>query len=422
MSNLSGTPSVSVALPVHALGSDAPILERAASCILRQTLRTLELLIILNGADKPTRATVQALAGTDPRIRILELPEANLADALNHALKHARHDLIARMDADDACPADRLERQAMFMAANPAVAAVGCAWELVRPASPAPGAASAADAVITTVRPPTDPAHLRWRLLLGNCLAHGSMMLQRTAILDAGGYDPACRRAQDYELWLRLFARGHTIACLPDVLYQHRVRDAGDPGRSTSQQADVAAPLMLDAWRSLGSIDDRGARSLASALAAAVSREGGPGPSTESLENLLATNPSREGLLAWLWAQWHHPPMNRRAAEICRLSRLREVGAAMRAAGASDVYLWGAGDHTRWILEHRADLSLPIAGLIDDQPSLAGEVRYGERISHPASLRAGDFALISSDWHEDRIWDSSAPHRARGVNVWRLYG
>ncbi|MFI4897425.1 MAG: hypothetical protein ACIARR_06335, partial [Phycisphaerales bacterium JB059] len=39
----------------------------------------------------------------------------------------------------------------------------------------------------------------------------------------------------------------------------------------------------------------------------------------------------------------------------------------------------------------------------------------------PASLRPGQSALLSSDWHEDAMWEARAPARERGVLVWRLY-
>lgn len=416
---------VSIALPIGGIaarGTDTPaiagMLEQAIRCILRQTLQELDLMVVLNGADPHLHALVRTLAFGDSRVRMLELPEANLAAALNLALEHARFDLVARMDADDLCDVNRLEKQASHMTAHPSLAALGCAWELI----------SFDGRTITVVRPPTTPEHLRWRLLLGNYLAHGSMMLRRQAILDAGGYNTACTRSQDYELWLRLAWSGkYDLACLPDVLYQYRTRYPGDPGRSTPQQAEIAAPVMLAAWQRLASMPETQSTDLARALASAISREAGPSGSTAALEELLARSPSKEALLAWLWAQWHHPPMHRRAAEICRLSRLREIGAELKTSGAKGIYLWGAGDHTRWILEHRDALDIDILGLIDDNIASSADTpsnppcRFDLPVQPPAALNAGDCVLISSDWYEDQIWLSSEPHRTRGVQVRRMY-
>jgi hypothetical protein len=362
-------------------------------------------MIVLNGSDGATREAAHAMTREDRRVRVLELPRPGLAAALNTALEAARHDLVARMDSDDLCYAERLHLQAAAMDADPSLLALGTAWELM----------DDLDQPIATVRPPAEPRELRWRLLLGNTLAHGSMMLRRGAVLRLGGYDTLCTRSQDYELWLRLSRVGQ-IGCLPQVLYRHRSRYPMDPGRSTPEQASIAAEVMLQAWRSL---PERSTERLTPALAGAIAREPSAGA---GIQEMLSAFPSREALLAWLWAQHITPPGNRRAIDAAKRSRLREVGAMIRAEGVRAVHLWGAGDHTRWVIEHQHELALRVLGIVDDDPALAGHSRYGHPVGTPEALQAGDAALISSDWHEDAIWDASAPHRLRGVRIFRLYG
>src|SRR5256885_2207573 len=107
------TPGVSVALPIFR--ADAAHLRAAFASIGAQTLRTIDTLLVLNGADATTPRLARELAAGDPRARMLELPRANLASALNAALREARFDLVARMDADDTCRPERLARQVGFM-------------------------------------------------------------------------------------------------------------------------------------------------------------------------------------------------------------------------------------------------------------------------------------------------------------------
>lgn len=396
------TPLVSVALPVH---RDEGLLGRAMGCINRQSLREIEVLVVLNGADAPTTVRAKALAVAEPRARIIELPEANLAAALNVALESARSPLIARMDADDLCPPERLALQSARMRAEPPLAALGSAWEVVSPDL----------RVLATIRPPTDPAEVRWRLLLGNPFAHGSMMLRREAVLAAGGYDTRCTRAQDFDLWLRL-SRRYDIAALPQVLYQHQTRSPMDHSGSTPEQSGFAASALLDAWNNLppGNTPD-----VAPTMAAALERGDRPGAALSGLEALLRAGASRAALTAWLYSQYANPPAPRRAVEVCRLARVREVGASLRVDGVNAAWLWGAGDHTRWLLDHREALGLGIAGIVDD--SLAGQERFGFPIQSPAAISPGQTAILSSDWHEQAMWEASAPHRARGVRIVRLY-
>jgi hypothetical protein len=404
------TPPVSVALPVKNASATLPA---AIECLNAQTIPELEILIVLNGADSDSRSVAARAAKDNKRIRILSLPEANLAAALNLAIDQAKYDFVARMDADDTCAPERLALQSQYMAKHPRVAALGCAYEI----------ADEEGRVISTIRPPTDPKELRWRLLLGNILAHGSMVLRKAAVKAVGGYDVKCTRAQDYDLWLRL-GRSLDLAALPEVLYRHTVHSADDPYRSTPEQASVAAKAMLDAWRLLS---DRtptpmGAPDpLLEAIRSTLSRDHKPGEMTgsELLEAMLHRHPSREALLAWLWTQWAQPPSNRRAIEIGRLARLRELGLLLRGERVPRIYLWGAGEHTRFILQHESDLGLAIAGVVDDHAH--GQTRFGRHVTKPDTLLAGEVALISSDWHEDAIWERSEAHRARGVRVVRFY-
>ncbi len=397
-------PPVSLLLPVAA---DSARLAEAFACIARQTLADLDILILLNGSDAPTERLAFDLAASDPRARAIRVgPVPNLAAALNAGLMHARHDLIARMDADDACPPNRLAVQVARLEAEPTLAAVGCAWDLT----------DAEGRLAATVRPPTDPAQMRWQLLLENPLAHGSMLMHRSAVLAAGGYDPRRTRAQDYDLWLRLSAIA-PIAAVPETLYTHWQRAGRSAFASSAEQARAAADLLAARWAALPPGDPV---FVAGALADAMSRTDRPARGADAIAaHLRARGPTRDALLAWLWTAWRFPPAERAAIDACRRSRVREVGAMLRAASVRRVRLWGAGAHTAWLLAHAHDLGVEIAGLVDDR--LAGQARHGLTIAPPSSLRPGEHALISTDTAEDEVWLASLPHRQRGVIVWRLY-
>ena len=394
---------VSVALPVH---RDRGTLARAAACITAQTHADLDIMLVLNGADGPTRAAAGTIANRDRRVRVLELPEAGLSAALNRALREARHDLVARMDADDECQPARLSLQTEFLAAHPGIVALGTGFEGV----------DEQGGLIGIEHPPLESAEIRWRLCLGNCLCHGSMMLRREAVLAAGGYDESLRFAQDYDLWLRL-SREHELANLPHVLYRYRTSLA----KRHEDQARAAADAMVRHWETLPSMAEGGAaRRLATAVAEATWGGTRARTALHEVEALLTEHgPSPRALLAWQWiaARAGNTPID--PVELERLSRIREAGRRLRSAGADAVWLYGAGRHTAWLMENRDALGMEIAGLADD--ALAGETRHGFGIVAPADLPPRCHVLLSSDAHEDRLWRSAACLRQRGVTVWRLY-
>lgn len=105
--------------------------------------------------------------------------------------------------------------------------------------------------------------------------------------------------------------------------------------------------------------------------------------------------------------------------DVCKRARVREVGARLRAMGVREVILWGAGAHSAFVLEHAHDLGVPVVGLVDD--ALAGRDRLGFRVGAPDGVAPGRHVLLSSDAHEDALWERSAGARARGVIVHRFY-
>ena len=398
---------VSVVLPVSEV--EPEVLQSALESMCEQSHENLEVLLVLNGSDRATRQAAHELAAGDRRTRVLELEHASLAAAINLGLKQASHTLVARMDADDWSHPQRIEQQYERMIDNPSLAALGTAYEIVGPDGQRYG----------VMTPPTDPAEARWRLLISNPFAHGSMMLRRDAVLALGGYDERFERAQDYELWVRLSGRGARsgVCATSEVLYTLTRSEAQGAFGATPMQAEFAAKVMTQAWNGLAQGD---AMSLESIIAQ-IARRSQATEARGALEmRLREQGPTSSDLLAWLWTAWTAPASSARAFDIARGSRVREVARSMQASGVDAISLWGAGTHTAWLLDHQADLGISIIGIVDD--ALHGSKRFGRPIDHQDALKPGSHVLLSSDWHEDALWSASARARARGVHVWRLYG
>lgn len=382
---------IAVILPIHRW---TPLADDAIASVLEQRGAEPELLLIVNGPDPDTHAEAKTWAERDRRVRVIRREQEGLAGALNKGLRAAGTDLVARMDADDLSHPDRLRLQAEHLRAHPDHIACGCGAAFVDPAS-----------VRTTVNiPPATPAEARWRLLLGNAFVHGSMMLRRSAVLEAGGYDESIGRGQDYELWLRLAGRG--LSGIPDVLYTYRT----PPAEIDASQAALTSELLLRAWARLPEGDpDRVAPMMARLLAGDVGARG-------DLEALLEREgPTRPALQAWMWSCRQHP-IARTDTDV-RTRRVRAAGEMLRSADPGDLWLWGAGDMARFIIAE-GDLGVPIAGLADDHR--AGATLSDLPIVRPEEIPASATVLIASDLYEDAIWERSAPLRARGVRVLRM--
>lgn len=91
------TPDVSVVIPTL---SRPALLTRAVGSALAQTLPNLEVIVVVDGPDEPTRAALGAI--DDPRLRVIELAERGGApNARNAGVRAARAPWTALLDDDD---------------------------------------------------------------------------------------------------------------------------------------------------------------------------------------------------------------------------------------------------------------------------------------------------------------------------------
>ena len=391
-------PRVTVLLPVS---TDAAGLPLAAADILHQSHTDLSLLIVLNGADGPTEEVAEALRRSDSRVTVETLPTRGLTAALNHGLRAASTEFVARMDSDDRCPKDRLALQLMAMQADPTPDAVGSAWRME----------DQCGSCIALMRPPLSTLASWWELFAHNPFAHGSMMFRRSRVLDAGGYDPTLARAQDYDLWLRIATQGGLCA-LRDTLYTHRVRPS-EGYHSSPLQAACAGRAFAAARARLAD---------SSPLADAVRSELDQGPPSKDrafslLRQLQSETPTAVGIdAAARLRSLCGPPTSRPLTPSAILERLCEL----RSEGIDRVWLFGAGAGAERLVPLLAQSGISLAGLVDD--SLAGTTRLDRLVADPSELLSGEHVVIASEAHEEAIWRSAAPQRARGVLVHRLSG
>src|SRR5258708_35322571 len=109
-------PAVSVIIPVL---NAAPYLGEAIRSILAQSFDDLELIVVDDGSDDGSQDVAALCREADHRVRLAFLERDHRtrsgARASNVGLDMARGDFIARMDADDVAPPDRLAVQLAWL-------------------------------------------------------------------------------------------------------------------------------------------------------------------------------------------------------------------------------------------------------------------------------------------------------------------
>jgi glycosyltransferase involved in cell wall biosynthesis len=193
-----------------------PFVQEAVESVLSQTLADFEFLLF---DDASTDGTTDYLMGLrDPRLSVFRNEEnLGLTATLNRGLEMAKGEYVARMDADDVCVPERLERQVKCLDENLDVGLVGSSRILID---------ELGDFVAAAFATPDDLG-IRWKCLLGNPFAHPTVVM-RKHVLDAHGlrYDEAFATAQDFELWTRLLPRTRGVN-LSEPLLRYRLREGG---------------------------------------------------------------------------------------------------------------------------------------------------------------------------------------------------
>lgn len=205
-------PLITVLLCVYN-GRDA--LVASIESILCQTYTDFEFLIVDDGSDDGSEILLQQYADRDQRIRLVRQKNTGLTTALNVGLRQAAGKYVARQDADDLSSPQRLEKQLLFMEAHPEVVLSGTDYAVI----------DDNDELLVEVRN-SGRRNLRKAMLKSNQFIHGSMMFRRVINGIPVCFDPFYRKAQDYDLALRMMEAGE-IAFVPHVLYKWRLSRHG---------------------------------------------------------------------------------------------------------------------------------------------------------------------------------------------------
>ena len=208
------SPEITVLMSVH---NGRPFLSEAVHSILNQDFDDFEFIIIDDGSTDGSADDLARWAQSDSRIRLFHQENRGLPVALNRGLRESRAALIARMDADDISHPTRFRLQRDFLLAHPDVGVLGTGIGRID----AHGRESPESWPL-----PSSPGLTLWRTLFDSALAHPTIMARRNILEQAGGYDEAFPRAQDYELWMRL-ALVTKMQSLPQPLIRRRVKGAG---------------------------------------------------------------------------------------------------------------------------------------------------------------------------------------------------
>ncbi len=401
-------PSLSVVIPNY---NDAAYLSAAVSSCLRRHEAADEVIVVDDGSTDGSVAILEELHATDERVRVLgHHVNRGPAAALNTGLAAARGDWILLRGANDLCAPESVASFRTLAAQFPD-AGVIAGDPVFFETRPEDGVRER----LGRARAPVAVTHETFLDLYGSNIIHGPFC--RTDLMrKAGGLDEDLRWHCDWFLFMDL-GLTHGFVYAPEVFGAIRLNPHSYNGAGTARadrQRAVLDRIVLKL--------ERDATLLERVLACGCLDFFG-----EPLRRVLRAGPEerRHRFARLLDAPTDAVRAARSAtgpASVFRAFLARH--AARLHAHAGGVAVYGAGGHTRQLLEVWRELALPLPVVILDGSNRAGgETIDGIPVREPAaaSTLTQPLVVLSSRSYEPLL-ASTAERLLRGVPFLRVWG
>ena len=219
-----------------AVRNGARYLPETIASIQAQTFTDWEYIIVDDHSDDRTCGLIEDAIRKDARLRLIRrTASGGPYVAANDGLRAAKGEYIVRIDADDLCPAHRIETQLRFLDIHPEYRACVSYWQACNDRGLIPN-------TVTVI--PSNPRVFRWALLLRGPSIHSTACIERGALEEIGGYREL-RLSQDYRLWCEL-TRREWLGTIPEVLCYVRYHETRETVQHAAVQIDCAMDVLDD--------------------------------------------------------------------------------------------------------------------------------------------------------------------------------
>lgn len=206
----------------------ADTLAQCIESVLAQTYTNFELILCDDCSRDNTYEIAKSYAEQDNRIVLIKNSEnIKLGRTLNHCLSVATGEYCARLDGDDYCAPDRLEKQVAFLDTHPEFDCVGTYMRIV----------DGSDSIKIRKVPEFPPVSF---LAQSNPCCHATMMMRTEVLRSINGYDvrPETERIEDVDMFWRFYLSGHKAANILEPLYF--VREDPDTYKRRKMRFDIS--------------------------------------------------------------------------------------------------------------------------------------------------------------------------------------
>lgn len=203
-------PKISVIMGIY--NSKKEYLKQSIDSILNQTYKDFEFIICNDGSTNDCMKWAKEICKDDKRVRFIENKKnMGLAYTLNHCLKEATGEFIARMDDDDISHSDRFEKQIIYLYDNKNIDLVSNNINLFDE-----------NGIYNSIK---YPKHINKKdFLFNNPIVHPTIMARKQAFDAVNGYRniPKTLRVEDYDIFMRMYQNGVKMDTIQEILFDYR--------------------------------------------------------------------------------------------------------------------------------------------------------------------------------------------------------
>src|SRR5437667_7582647 len=193
------TPRISVIIPAY---KTAHLIAGCLDTVMAQTFQNFEA-VVVNDGSPDTPELEKVLAPYMDRIVYIKQPNKRAAGARNTAIQQARGEFLAFLDSDDSWLPEHLAAQMKLADADPSLDLIysnalvvgnpAREWEFMD-------------------RCPSNGEPTFAALITERCqIPISTVVVRKTALVKAGGFDETLPRCDDYDMWVRTAFHGAKI-------------------------------------------------------------------------------------------------------------------------------------------------------------------------------------------------------------------
>jgi len=192
-------------------------LAETVSNVFSQSYGHLELIIVDDGSTDQSTAILSKLNQQYPDLKVFHQQNQGPYPARNFALKHAKGEYIAFMDADDYWSTDCLEKLYQGLTENNADLSY-CGWQNI---------VENGEDGLPYIPPAYEKGDIVDHFLTGCPWPIHAALTHKTIIDKVNGFSTRSFSSMDYDFWIRISAVTQQITLVPEVLAFYRWHDHG---------------------------------------------------------------------------------------------------------------------------------------------------------------------------------------------------